>query len=439
MTPDGRSADPPGGGQRLGDGTSGSPRSEASPPPQAGGHDLGFALPEPARLGAVRGIAAFIIVLGLLAAAYFFAYLPKRRAREALEQSTQTAARAAMVVDVVTPKVVASEHALVLPGSVNPLEETVVYSRADGYLKRWLVDIGDKVKEGQLLAEVETPELDQQLEQARALLVQVQAGIALAAANREFSRANLDRYKRLEPQGLATKEDLQQKQAQASVDEANVLVAQAAVGAQAAAVQRLAQLKSFARVVAPFAGTVTMRAVDRGALVTSGASTPLFKVSANDPVRVFIQVPQDVAPSVHPDIAADVTVREYAGRVFAGKVARAAGALDPASRTMSTEVRVPNPGGELLSGMYAEVALTLQLAHRVVEVPATALMNDANGLRVAIVDDKSRIRLVTVVVERDTGPTVQISSGLDGSERVVKLASASLSDGSPVEVLEAAK
>ena len=404
------------------------------PPQAAAGHDLGFALPEPAKLSKTRAVFITACVLMVLGVAFLSAYLPKRRARQELEQSSRAADKAAVVVDVVVPKVMSSDHAIVLPGSVSPLQEIIVYSRANGYVKRWLVDIGDNVKEGQLLAEIETPELDQELAQAQAQLAQVQAGVALASANRDFSRANLERYKRLTPAGLSTMEELQQKQAQASVDEANVSVAQAAVGAQRANIQRLYQLKGFARVLAPFDGTISARMIDRGALVTPGNATPMFRISSIDPVRVFVQVPQDLAPSVRIDIPATVTIREFAGREFAGKIARSAGALDPSSRTMNTEVRVPNPKGEILGGMYAEVALTLPSPHRVFEIPATALLNDANGLRVAIVGADGAIHLVTVVVERDTGATVEISSGLAVGERVVKLAGEGLSEGAVVEV-----
>jgi RND family efflux transporter MFP subunit len=154
-----------------------------------------------------------------------------------------------------------------------------------------------------------------------------------------------------------------------------------------------------------------------------------------DPARVFIQVPQDVAPSVRADVPADVTVREYPGRVFHGTVARAAGALDPQSRTMNTEVRVVNTDNALFAGMYAEVSLTLPSPHNVYEVPATALFNDAQGLRLAIVGSDSKVRLVKVTLERDTGSTVLISTGLSGSERIVKLANAGLSDGTDVDVV----
>jgi RND family efflux transporter MFP subunit len=173
--------------------------------------------------------------------------------------------------------------------------------------------------------------------------------------------------------------------------------------------------------------------IERGALVSP--TTPLYKISNIDPVRVFVQVPQDVAPSVRNDVPAQVTVREFAGRTFEGKVARSAGSLDAASRTMNTEIRVPNPKGELLGGMYAQVALTLPSPHRVFEVPATAVMNDAKGMRIAIVGPDSKLKLVPVVVERDTGPTIELATGINEGDRVVKLGSAELADGKSVEIV----
>jgi membrane fusion protein (multidrug efflux system) len=411
-----------------------SPTPHARPAPDESGGELGFDLPAPAALTRTRalGLAALLALAAF--GAFLFGYLPKHRAHEAVVESAHAAESAALRVNVVTPQVVSSDHAIVLPGSAQALEETVVYSRANGFVRRWLVDLGDKVTEGQLLAEIDAPELDQELAQARAQHAQAEAAVAQAKANREFSRTNLERFKKLTPAGLTSQQDLDQKQQQASIDEAAVAVALASVTAAQANLRRLSQLKSFARVVAPFAGTVVSRTIERGALVTAGMATPMFKIAALDPIRVFVQVPQDVAPSVRLNVAAKVSVREYAGRTFEGKVTHASGALDPASRTMSTEVRVPNPLGELLPGMYVEVALTLPLPHRVVELPATALLNDSHGLRVAVVDDESKIHLVTVVIERDTGPTVLIASGLRGGERVVKLASSDLVDGRLVDV-----
>jgi RND family efflux transporter MFP subunit len=393
---------------------------------------LGFDLPPPAKVSATRVVAIASIAVILLAVAFLAAWLPKRSAQRELAAATKGTETATLRVQVVAPKVKSSDHSLALPGSVQPLEETVVYPRSSGYVSKWLFDIGDKVKAGAVLAEIDTPEIDQQLDQARAQLTQARAGLVQSEANRGLSLTTLERYKKLVPQGVASQQELDQKQAQAVVDEANVNVAHAAIESQQANVRRLTEMKSWAHVTAPFSGTVNARMIERGALVSP--TTPLFKISADDPMRVFVQVPQDVAPNVRTDVPAQVTVREYPGHTFEGKVARAAGSLDPASRTMNTEIRVPNPKGELLGGMYAQVALTLPSAHRVFELPATAIMNDARGVRVAVVGPDGKVKLVPVVIERDTGPTIELATGISEGDRVVKLGSAELVDGRSVEI-----
>jgi membrane fusion protein, multidrug efflux system len=403
--------------------------------PVTASHELGFDLPAPASISNKRGVVIVVSLLVLLGAAFAFGYLPRLRARTALADASEFAGKAGLRVEVVTPKAGSSDRALSLPGSVQALEETTLYARASGYVRKWYADIGDKVTEGQLLAEIETPELDQELDQARAQLAQAAAVLLQSKANRQLSIANLGRYKALGPSGVVSQAEVDQKSAQAQVDEATVTVSQATISAQEANIRRLTQLRSFARVTAPFAGTITQRWVEVGALVTAGNGQPLFKVAAMDPARIFIQVPQDVAPSVHADVPATVTVREYPGRKFDGKVARSAGALDPMTRTMNTEVRAANADGALIAGMYAEVALTLPAPHRVFELPAAALMNDAKGQRVAVVDAESRLHLVPVVVERDTGATVEVASGLLGTERVAKLASGAFVEGGVVEVI----
>ncbi|MGD0527447.1 MAG: efflux RND transporter periplasmic adaptor subunit [Polyangiaceae bacterium] len=403
-----------------------------TPPPE--GHELGFDLPPPATVSRSRIVVLGLVGVAVLGAAFVVGYLPRRAERAALVQATQAAGGALLTVDVVTPKASSSDRALSLPGSVQPLEETTVYARASGYVRKWYSDIGDKVTDGQLLAELDTPELDQELDQARAQLVQAQATLVQSQANRNLSQTNLQRYVKLAPSGVVSQADLEQRQAMAQVDEANVNVAQASIAAQQANMRRLTQLKSFARVTAPFGGTVTQRSIEVGSLVTAGNGQPMYKVAAMDPARVFVQVPQDVAGSVRAGVPAAVTLREYPGRAFAGTVSRAAGELDPLTRTMNTEVRVPNADSALIAGMYAQVALTLPSSHRVYELPATALMSDSHGSRVAVVDAASKIHLVSVVVERDTGPTVEIASGLTGAERVAKLASSQFVEDKLVDV-----
>jgi RND family efflux transporter MFP subunit len=406
----------------------------ATPASSAAEDDLGFDLPAPASLSRKRAFVLAAIVIGVLGSAFALGYWPRRRDQAALEQRAKATGESILRVEVIVPKIDSSHHALTLPATVQALQETTIYSRADGYVRRWLVDIGDVVADGQLLAELDTPELDQQLDQARAQLAQAQAAIVQANANRDYSRSTLKRYEPLTAQGVASQQDLDQRQAQAAVDEANVKVTEANVAAQQANIRRLGQLKGFARVVAPFAGRITARTVEIGALVTAGNSAPLFRIVDVDPARIFVQIPQDVAPSIRPNLDAKVTVREFPTRVFAGSVTRASGALDPASRTMMTEVRVPNADGALIPGMYAQVSLELAYPHRVYEIPATAVTNDAKGMRVAVVDADDNVHLVPIVVERDTGATFEVSNGLSESDRVVKLASTSLFDGRHVAI-----
>ncbi len=415
------------------------PDHDPSHTPQNGGHELGFELPPPAKISHARAILVTSIVACVLVAAFLVAYLPRRKAQADLVQQASESERAVMRVKANKPKVMTSDRALVLPGTISPLASIVVYSRANGYVKKWYADIGDRVAENQLLAELETPELDQQIAQARAQIAQADASVLQASANAEFSKANLDRYNLLSTQGLAAQQDVDKQRAQAKVDEASVVVAKANVQAMRANLGNLEQLKGFAHVTAPFAGTITTRSVDVGALVTAGstpgAGTALFTLVSVDPVRVFIQVPQDVSPSIRVNAPADVSVREYPGRHFQGTITRAAGALDTATRTMNTEVRVPNADNALLTGMYAEVALTLPNPHKVYELPATALFNDAKGLRVATVQADGRVKMAKVVMDRDVGATILISSGIDDDTRVVDIARADITDGTEVEVI----
>ncbi|HTU60596.1 MAG TPA: efflux RND transporter periplasmic adaptor subunit, partial [Polyangiales bacterium] len=191
-------------------------------------------------------------------------------------------------------------------------------------------------------------------------------------------------------------------------------------------------LKSFARVTAPFAGIVSARSVEVGSLVTAGNATPLFEVAATDPVRVFVEVPQDVAPSVRTGRKATVHVREFPEREFAGTISFAAGVLNQETRTMRTEVRVPNADGTLIAGMYAEVSLELSAPHVVYELPATAMITATEGLRVATVGADQRVHFIKVVVERDLGATIQVASGLRGDERVVRVGAAALDEAQQV-------
>ena len=391
--------------------------------------DLGFNLPPPAKASRIAVLVAIVVVIG---GAFTFGYLRQRKAHG--ETPVPSANAEAPRVEVMKPVLLSSDRALALPGTVRPLEETKIYARVTGYVRSWKADIGDKVTAGQVLAEIDTPEIDAQLSQARAQLAVARAAVTQARAQRDYSKSSSVRTSGLADQQLVSKAQVEQTDAQAATDEAMLTSAQSNVMAQEANVRRLLDMQAFAKVVAPFAGTLTQRSVDRGALVRDGATTPMFTVVAIDPVRIFVDVPQSVAPSVKPGTSATVTVREYAGRKFEGKVTRAAGALDPELHTMPTEIHVANSDGALLPGMYVQVAINLAVPHRVLELPATALYNDAQGLRVATVDAQNKVKFVPITIERDTGATVQIETGLTGDERVIKIVVPGLVDGDSVEI-----
>jgi RND family efflux transporter MFP subunit len=400
--------------------------------------ELGFELAKPARFSAGRLFAFALVGAVVFGGAFAFAYLPHLHAQGELERAAAARAHAVPRITVVTPKLLSNERTLSLPGSVQPLEEAVIYARASGYVRRWLVDIGAHVEANELLAEIDTPELDQELSQARAALAQAQANVLQAQANRQLAIVQLQRTGKLVEAGLSPQQDLDTTQSRSDVSDADLKVAEANVRAQQANIRRISDLQAFSRVTAPFAGTITARSIDRGSLVTAGnVATPLFTLASTNVVRVFVQVPQDAAPSIVLDAPAELDVREFPNQKFNGKIARTAGALDSATRTLSTEVRVPNSDGRLLSGMYAEVRVTLPAARRVFELPATVLMSDAAGVRIGVVGADNRIHLQRIVIDRDLGSTVHIASGLEGTEHVVQVPGAELEEGQVVEPVAA--
>jgi membrane fusion protein, multidrug efflux system len=380
-------------------------------------------------LGAAVGLA----VLGLL---FLVGYLPKRHQQALLAAEAAASKQAVPRVALVTPRPGRSERALSLSATLEGLEQTEIDARANGYVRRWLVDLGDSVKEGQLLAELDTPELDLEIEQARAALAQSEASIFQASATRDYSLTSLKRYQALAPQGIASQQDLEQKASQSKVDEANVRVAEAARNSQLANVHRLEQLKAFARVTAPFAGTITDRAVQRGKLVAAGTGQHLFKISTLDPVRAFVQVPQSLVAGVKQGLAAEVSVAEQRGKAWKGIVVRTASALDASSRTMSVEVQVPNPDHRLLPGMYAEVALKLDASQRLFVLPASAVATTKDGVRVAVVETDGRVRWTKVRLERDNGADVEISEGLTGNEQIIASPGPAVVDGLVVQAVK---
>jgi membrane fusion protein (multidrug efflux system) len=383
-----------------------------------------------------RRALAGALALAALAALFLAGYLPRLKARRSLAASSAAAAADAPRVDVIKAKVQSNVRTLSLPGSIQALEATALYARASGYVRSWLVDIGDKVTQGQLLAVIDTPELDRQLQQARATLGQTRASLEQAAANEKYAAVTARRYQALAAQHFVSRQEVDQTQAQADVGVANVHAAQAAIAAQTANVRQLEQLKAFARVTAPFAGIVTERNIERGTLVTPGsaAGKPLYRIAISNPLRVLVQVPQALASGIAPLAPVQVRARQYPGRDFAGKVTRTAGALDPATRTLTVEAQVANDKGELFPGAYADVTFSAPLAHGVTVVPASAVIVDAEGVRVATVDANSRAHFIPVQIGRDQGQELEIVQGLTGKERVIAAPAGNLVEGAVVKV-----
>ena len=329
---------------------------------------------------------------------------------------------------------------LTLPAGLVANQQTLVYARASGYVSRWLVDIGDRVKKGQLLVQLDTPELDKQLAQARASLAQTIAALRQAQANRDLAKITARREAALFARLLISAQENDQAQTQAAVWEATVKAAQANVAAQRANVGQLEQLVSFGKVYAPYDGTITRRLVDVGTLVNAGAGSnaaALFQIASTDPMQAYVDVPQVFAPSVRVGADAKVAVRNFRGRVFPGKVTRTAGALDPASRTLRTEVDISNPKGELLAGMFVDVSLDVAVTHQVVRVPSSAIIADSRGVHVAVVDGSGKVHLVAVTTGLDNGTNIELVAGLSGGEQVIAAPPGGVTDGMQVEPVSA--
>lgn len=338
---------------------------------------------------------------------------------------------------------------LSLPGTVLPFDQARIYARATGYIAERRVDIGSRVRAGDLLLRIAAPDLDQQLSEAQARLGQMRGALdqARAAAEQARSDASLadvtnSRTLRLANQGWETKQNadntrlgLASKLAAVNNAEAGVKVAEATLKAQEATVQRLLQLTQYEMVEAPFNGVITSRNVDNGDLVRADSGgTPLFTVQRDDVVRVQVNVPQSGAVGLEDGLPAKVHVPELPDRIFEGKVARNSVALDIASRTMLAEVDVPNPDGALRSGLYVNVEFGVPRPAPTVVIPAEALMFDGDGLRVATVDDAGRVHLRSVSIYRDYGTSIELRDGLHGGERVALTPPADITEGQQVRV-----
>ena len=341
------------------------------------------------------------------------------RASNARALEATTAEQAKVYVRVASPRVGGAGNTLELPGTLQGQMQAPIAARASGYVKRWAKDIGARVEKGELLAEIENPEIDQQLSQAAAARQQ-------SAASLEMSKRTVARSEELRKSGMVSQQLLDEHRNAVAVAQANLAAADANVA-------RLKEQQAYKRVVAPFAGIVTKRNVDVGDLIDGGAARPLFILSQTDPLRVYIDVPQSYASLVKPGQKVTISQNELRGRTFEGQVARTSGSIDPASRTMQIEVTLPNRDGALMPGAYVQVALPLAAGEQVV-IPTNALMFRSEGVRVASVDAAGKVKLLPVKVGRNFGQNVEVLDGISGQERLVLNPSDSLAEGDTVTV-----
>ena len=374
-----------------------------------------------------RAAVLFIAVLLLVAVVVAVAgIVPRVRARSKLKDQTDALAAPDVIVQAPVQGKIGQE--IILPANVYAYSDATLYARTDGYLSKWYFDIGAHVRQGQLLAIIATPEVDKQLLQARADLSTAEATAGLASTNST-------RYQGLLTQNAVSKQDTDTFVSQAASTSSAVKSAQANV-------QRLEQLQSFEKIYAPFNGVITARGVDVGQLINAGSGTEMFRISSLNVLRVYVNVPQVYSQAAVPGTTAQLTLTEFPGQTFNGKLVRNARAIDPASRTLLVEIDVENRDGKLMPGAYAQVHMAVHSAVVPMIIPVSALIFRSDGLQVGTVvkgPNGDQAKLVPVVLGEDDGSTVEVNNGLNTDSRVIQNPPDSLIDGEPVHVVESGK
>jgi RND family efflux transporter MFP subunit len=370
----------------------------------------------------VIGLAAAVLVLGFI---IYSGIHQRAQAESRLGASTEQAA--VPTVSVIQPASNTAGKEVVLPGNTQPFNDTPIYARTNGYLKHWYVDIGAHVVQGQLLAEIETPEIDQQLEQARADLKNAQA-------NEQLAQITAARWQNLLKTNSVSKQETDQAVSDLSAR-------QATVDSMAANVHRLEQLQSFEKVYAPFAGVITARNTDIGALINAGAGgvpQELFHMAAVNRLRVYVAVPEVDSLAAQMGAKATLTLDEFPGETFQGTIVRNSDSIDPASRTLNVEVDVDNAQGRIRTGAYVFVHLKVpeHSSAQSITIPANTLLFRSEGLRVGVVRN-GRAELVPITIGRDYGATVEVVTGLHPTDQIIVNPSDSLTSGTPVQVSKA--
>lgn len=367
--------------------------------------------------------AFFFFIVVALVVVGAFTLIQRHSQYRALAKETETLAIPTVTVIHATAE--KGQEDLVLPGTMQAYVESPIYARTSGYVKKWYHDIGTRVRAGEPLADIDTPEVDQQLSQAR-------ADLATSQANANLSRITATRLQELIKTDGVSKQEVDNAVGDLAAKEATVNSAEANV-------RRLQELEGFKHVAAPFNGVITRRQTDIGQLVNAGnggASQELFYLSQTDPLRVYVNVPEAYAPSIRTGLSAYLELTQYPGRKFEGKVVRTAESIELASRTLRVEVDVPNRAGELLPGGYAQVHLAVQVGGERVQVPVNALLFRAEGLRAIVVDSNHKLHLQPITIGRDYGTTLEVLQGVTSSDWIVLNPADSLDDGQTVNVKE---
>jgi RND family efflux transporter MFP subunit len=367
----------------------------------------------PVSLGRILLIIIALVLLGLV-----IGLVPRWLARHKL--LAESRAETVPSVDVVLPVAAKADLGTPLPADVQPFIEAAIHARASGYLKNWFVDIGEHVTNNQVLAEIDTPELDEQLAQVKAELDQ-------AVAARDLAKITADRWTELLKTASVSEQETAEKSSDYVLKSANVEAARANV-------QRLEDMKNFDRVAAPFAGVITARNTDIGQLIAAGSGAELFRLAQTNPLRVYVRVPQQLIHSITLGQKASLIFQEQQGREYQATVTRTAGAVDPNSRTLQVELQVPNPRDEILSGSYAQVRFNESVAADVLTLSDNALIFRAQGMQVAVVGPDNKVQLRSVRLGRDFGSTVEVLAGLNATDRAIVNPPDGIADGTAVQI-----